>query len=200
MSTATARRTQAERVEASDRALVAAAVQLIAERGWPRTTLAAIGDRAGYSRGLVTQRFGSKGGLLEVVLDRLLSSWSLRTAGPRVGDRVGVEALRAALDAYVHVVRTAPDSIRAYHALLVEPEARERVVAVNRAERDGAARWLRAGQRAGSVRADVDARAAAVAFLAVVRGATTQWLLDPRVDLVAALTAYADTLDRSYGT
>lgn len=207
MSTATAparRRTQAERVEASDRALVAAAIRLIADRGYQRTTLAAIGDAAGYSRGLVTQRFGSKEGLLWAVLDRLLDSWVLRSAGPRVGDRAGVDALRAAVEAYLHVVETAPDSLRAYHALLREasgpvPEVRRRIAQVNRDERDGITAWLRAGQAAGTVRSDVDPAAAAVAFLAVIRGTTTQWLVDPSVDLVGALTQYATTLDRTFG-
>jgi AcrR family transcriptional regulator len=207
MSTATAparRRTQAERVEASDRALIAAAVQLIADRGYQRTTLAAIGDAAGYSRGLVTQRFGSKEGLLWAVLDNLLDSWVLRSAGPRVGERVGVDALRAAVEAYLHVVQTSPDSLRAYHALLREAsgpvaEVQRRIARVNRDERDGIAAWLRAGQAAGTVRSDVDPDAAAVTFLAVIRGTTTQWLVDPSVDIVGALTEYAATLDRTLG-
>lgn len=207
MSTTTApvrRRTQAERAEASDRALIAAAVQLIADRGYQRTTLAAIGDAAGYSRGLVTQRFGSKEGLLWAVLDRLLDSWMLRAAGPRVGDRVGVDALREAIAAYLHVVDTAPDSLRAYHALLREadgpvPEVRRRITQVNRDERDGVARWLKDGQAAGTVRHDVDPQAAAVTFLAVIRGTTTQWLLDPSVDIAGALRHYADSLERTLG-
>ena len=203
-TTPAARRTQAERVEASDRALIAAAVKLIADRGYQRTTLAAIGDAAGYSRGLVTQRFGSKEGLLWAVLDRLLDSWVLRSAGPRVGDRVGVDALRAAVDTYLHLVETAPDSLRAYHALLREadgpvPEVRRRIAAVNRDERDGIAAWLRAGQAAGTVRADVDPDAAAVTFLAVIRGTTTQWLLDPVVDISGALTQYSSDLDHTLG-
>jgi hypothetical protein len=38
-----------------------------------------------------------------------------------------------------------------------------------------------------------------VTFLATLRGTTTQWLLDPSVDLVAALAQYGATLDRSLG-
>ena len=56
--------TQAERVATSDRALIDAAIELIAERGYDRSTLAAIGEQAGYSRGLVTQRSGNKENLL----------------------------------------------------------------------------------------------------------------------------------------
>lgn len=207
MATATTpagRRTQAERVAESDRALIGAAVRLIADRGYQRTTLAAIGDEAGYSRGLVTQRFGSKEGLLWAVLDRLLESWAIRNAGPRIGELVGIDALRATLDAYLHVVETAPGSLRAYQALLREadgpvPAIRDRIVELNRGERDAVEGWLRAGQAAGTVRADIDPRAVAATFLATIRGTTTQWLLDPTVDLVAALTQYAAGLDRALG-
>ncbi|MGH9274822.1 MAG: TetR/AcrR family transcriptional regulator, partial [Acidimicrobiales bacterium] len=198
------RRTQAERSGKSDRALISAAVHLIADRGYQRTTLSAIGDAAGYSRGLVTQRFGSKEGLLWAVLDRLLDSWTLRSAGPRVGSRVGVDALQATVEAYLHVVETAPDSVRAYHALLREadgpvPEVRRRIAQVNRDERDGIAGWLRAGQAVGTVRHDVDPAAVAVTFLAVIRGTTTQWLLDPSVDIAGGLRHYAASLDHTLG-
>lgn len=198
------RRTQAERVAESDRALLGAAVRLIAERGYQRTTLAAIGEASGYSRGLVTQRFGSKEGLLLAVLDRLLDSWTLRSAGRRVEGRTGIDALRAAIDAYLHVVEAAPESLRAYHALLREadgpvPAVRARIVEVNRSEREGIEAWLRAGQADGTVRADVDPRAVAATFLATIRGTTTQWLLDPAVDITAALTQYAATLDPMLG-
>jgi AcrR family transcriptional regulator len=198
--------TQAERVAASDRALIAAAVQLIAERGYDRTTLAAIGDASGYSRALVTRRFGSKEGLLRVVLDQLLSSWRLTTARPRVGGRVGIPAIKATIDAFLEVVEHHPESIRAYYALLFEAsgplrEARDAVVELHREERDGIARWIRAGQRDGTIREDIDVRAAAAGVLGVIRGTTMQWLLDPAgVDIVATLTEYAAGLDRMWGT
>ena len=60
-------RTQAERSATSDKALLDAAIDLILERGIEKTTLQAIGARAGYSRGLATYRFGSKAGLFDEV-------------------------------------------------------------------------------------------------------------------------------------
>jgi AcrR family transcriptional regulator len=199
------RRTQAERVEASDRALRYAAITLIAERGYDRTTLASIGEVAGYSRGLVTQRFGSKEGLLWAVVDEMLAGWSAQAVRPRVGDRVGVDALRATLDVYLEAVSRRPQNIRAYYALLREadgpvPAFRDHIVKIHRDERDAITAWIADGQAAGVVRADVDPRAEAVLFLGVLRGVTMQWLLDPkRVDIVAALTQYGATLDRTLG-
>jgi AcrR family transcriptional regulator len=201
----TSRRTQAERVEASDRALIDAAITLIAERGYDRTTLAAIGETAGYSRGLVTQRFGSKEGLLWAVVEEMLAVWSAQAVRPRVGDRVGVDALRSTLAVYLDAVARRPQNIRAYYALLREadgpvPAVRDHIVKIHRDERDAIAAWIADGQSVGVVRPDVDPRAEAVVFLGVLRGVTGQWLLDPeRVDIVAALTQYGATLDRTLG-
>jgi AcrR family transcriptional regulator len=62
------RRTQRERVEESSRRLAVAAIELIAEKGFTNTTAQEIGIRAGYSRAMVRERFGSKEALLETVL------------------------------------------------------------------------------------------------------------------------------------
>ena len=72
----TARRTQQERSAESAQRLLDAAIELIAEKGFDRTTAAEIGERAGYSRSMVRARYGSKDALLESIfgdeLDRRL--------------------------------------------------------------------------------------------------------------------------------
>jgi hypothetical protein len=62
------RRTQRERTAESTRRLLDAAIELIAEKGFERTTAMEIGERAGYSRSMVRARYGSKEALLESVL------------------------------------------------------------------------------------------------------------------------------------
>jgi AcrR family transcriptional regulator len=64
-----------ERSEVSTRRLLEAATELIAEVGYSGTTLATIGARAGYSRSLVTSRFGTKDNLVAVLLEQLTSAW-----------------------------------------------------------------------------------------------------------------------------
>ena len=49
-----------ERSDLSTARLLDAAAELIEEGGYEAMTVAAVGERAGYSRGLVTARFGSK--------------------------------------------------------------------------------------------------------------------------------------------
>jgi AcrR family transcriptional regulator len=192
--------TQAERVAASDEALLNATIDLIAERGYERTTLALIGERAGYSRGLVTQRFGNKERLLWAVIRQMLDQWSTHSFSARV-DKVGVPALQAILSAYLDACDKAPVRIKAYYALLREadgpvPAVRDTIKRLHATERSHIAALIRAGE----VRRDVDPEAEATVFLGVMRGATMQWLLDPKnVDLVGALTQYGVSLERALG-
>src|SRR5262249_57141898 len=52
--------TQAERVAESAQRLMQAAIELIAEKGFQRTSASEIAERAGYSRTMVAARHGSK--------------------------------------------------------------------------------------------------------------------------------------------
>jgi len=194
--------TQAQRSARSDRALVEAAIDLIADRGYERTTLAAIGEAAGYSRGLVTARFGSKEGLLWEVVERMLHSWGARRLRPLVGESVGADALVLTIEAYLRAVQTSPNGVRALYALLFEamgpsPFLRPRFEELHRHLRRDIEGWLEAGKRAGRVREDVDPKNEAALFLGTLRGVTMQWLLDPvSVDIDAVLRDYARNLER----
>ena len=58
MSAPTARRTQAERRAESDDRLLEAAAAIIAEEGYMAATLERVGERAGFSRGLASRKYG----------------------------------------------------------------------------------------------------------------------------------------------
>jgi AcrR family transcriptional regulator len=62
-------RTQAERKADSARDLIRAAMELIAEQGWERSSNAEIARRAGYSSTMVNARYGSREGLLAALLE-----------------------------------------------------------------------------------------------------------------------------------
>jgi AcrR family transcriptional regulator len=179
------RRTQAERVALSEDRLLGAALQLISERGYDRTSLQAIGDAAGYSRGLVSHRFGSKEGLLWALLERMFAHWGTERLAPAVGQRVGIEGVHAAIDATRAAMRQSPERLRAFYSLLFEslgplPTLRPKVAAFHRRQRAGLAGLITAGMHAGTVRADVDVGTQAALVLSALRGASYQWLIDPR--------------------
>ncbi len=64
------RRSHAERQRDAEERLTNAFAELIAEQGYERTTAVQIGERAGYSRAAVRDRYGSKEGLLDALHQR----------------------------------------------------------------------------------------------------------------------------------
>jgi AcrR family transcriptional regulator len=87
------RRTQSERKEQSARALLDAATALIAEQGFTRTTLGQIGQKAGYSRGMVTERFGSKSELIQTLAEEFQSLFAVDHLTPALAGLSGVDAV-----------------------------------------------------------------------------------------------------------
>ena len=162
--------TQAERAAASDRAMIDAAIELILERGTDGTTLAAIGERAGYSRGLATYRYGSKSGLFQEVSNTIQRRWVgyLKAA---VEDKTAIDALCAAAGAYFKFVTDAPEDIRVLHILLYEgaaPNSDLRGLAKQAFARQitDAEAWLKDGIVSGTVREDISPRDVAAQYVA----------------------------------
>jgi AcrR family transcriptional regulator len=183
------RRTQEERAATSDRLMTEAAIALLVERGLAGTTLAAIGERAGYSRGLVTHRFGSKAGLLAHVHDTVARHWIERVQA-KVGSRVGVAALERVVKALYGFIAEAPDEIRAMYLLRyasIDPAAeyRANVARVHMAQRRDVQRWIEAGQSVGEISARVDAGVAAELFCATADGLIYRWLVNPALPVKA---------------
>ncbi|HMI93096.1 MAG TPA: helix-turn-helix domain-containing protein [Polyangiales bacterium] len=171
----------------SDRRMMEAALRLIGERGYRGTSLAAIGEEAGYSRGLVHERFGSKSGLLWALVKQMLRVWNHESRS-QARDRAksessGLDALCELLDNHRRAVLE-DRGIRTLYALMFEalgptpdllPEFRE----LHRSFRADIERMVRAGVQQGTIRADVDPKAQAALLLAAQRGLAFQWLLDP---------------------
>ncbi|HEY5719608.1 MAG TPA: helix-turn-helix domain-containing protein [Gammaproteobacteria bacterium] len=107
------RRSQAERTARSDARMLEAAVALICDQGSAGTTLRAVGERAGYSRGLAGYRFGSKAGLLAFVVKAVGEAW-LRELKAVTAGQAGHAAIGAALDAHQRFVAEAPEHVRAF--------------------------------------------------------------------------------------
>ena len=113
-------RTQVERRAEAEMRLLTTARELIARRGWTGTTLAEVGEAAGYSRGLAAHYFGSKTGLLRAITTQINNSFfgELEKAAP----------VAAGLDAVVSFVsvyfgRSDPEWINTRALLLLMTEA-----------------------------------------------------------------------------
>jgi AcrR family transcriptional regulator len=168
--------TQAQRRERTERALLDAAAELVVERGVRALTLAAVGERAGYSRGIVTHQYGSKRALIDA-----LARASQVGFVPGVVHPPGLERLVFLVRGYVSALAGASTLSRAFLLLWAEAATSQELADVFR-ERDEAFRAdLRAdvvaGVEAGDIRADADAAATAAAVVGQLRGVGLQLLL-----------------------
>jgi AcrR family transcriptional regulator len=195
---------QAERRARSERRLLDAATRLIAEQGFSRTTLAQIGAKAGYSRGLVNERFGSKDELVRVLADEFQTYFAHDQLEPALADKHGLEALLVTIDTYLDAVVRSGHLGRAYYELLGEsiglvPEIHETFVEADRALRAGVERTVLSAVRAGDMPRKTDAEAFAVFIVGLLRGVVLQWLLAPsRFDLRAVRAEIRRTLERAF--
>lgn len=182
--------------------MLEAAIELILERGTEKTTLAAIGERAGYSRGLATYRFGSKAGLFDAVCKSIGRRW-LTYLEAGVGRQQGIEAMTAALDAFFRFVTESPRDAHVLHLLYCgaaspTSEYRETSRAIHLRQQRDVAAWVRAGQATGTIRDDVDADSVAAQYIAYISGLTYLWVISPdTVDFAKASDSMKKHLERS---
>ncbi len=197
------RRRQQDRSDLSTRRLLDAAGELIAERGYVGMTLAAVGERAGYSRGLVTMRFGSKANLLDALVERITTRWSHQSLLPATKGRSGLEGFLGLISAIQRQFERDPHNIRLLYALMFEAlgpneELRNAFVGFHRRQRADTADLLRRGIEDGSIKPETVVDDEAKAIVTGLRGIAYQWLLDPDdFDPVPALAhLHASTAQR----
>ncbi|MET0343791.1 MAG: TetR/AcrR family transcriptional regulator [Polyangiales bacterium] len=194
------RRSQEQRRDASTRGLLSAALSLIAERGFRGTSFAMIAQRAGYSPSMVSHRFGSKEGLLFELVKRMVTRWGADVVDTEVEERTGVAALSTIAAAHRRALEQYPDRVRALYVLLFEslieaPDLKREFAGLDQRFREGQQALLAAaGTTAGE---GVDLEAQSVLFLAMLRGITLQWLVDPdALDLPRVYAALDQLLER----
>lgn len=173
--------TQAERTAISDRAMLDAAIELILENGTEKTTLAMIGERAGYSRGLATYRFGSKAGLYDALCKAIGRNW-LEYLKRGVDGKIGIDAMCAALDTVYQWVTHSPREARVLqilHCGSASPgsEFQETSIGIHRRQQSDVVEWVNAGKREGQIRGDVDPNAVASEYVAYTSGISYLWLI-----------------------
>lgn len=175
------RRTQAERRAESDSRMLRAATELIAKHGSAGVSLAKIGVAAGYSRGLPTERYGSKSNLLEAVIDAS-DAWFQRRLAARLAGRSGLDSLRERIRAHLDTVRESRVPTVALFLLIIDsaatlPELRPRVQRLNERWRQGILRDLESARVAGALPTGLDTERHAVLILSAMHGVAVQALI-----------------------
>ncbi|MEU4521987.1 TetR/AcrR family transcriptional regulator [Amycolatopsis sp. NPDC024027] len=175
----TARRTQQERRDQAEAALLTAAAELVVEQGVRSLTLARVGERAGYSRGIVTHHFGGKQALVERLARATQAGFvpGLENLPP------GLDRLLRLIDGYLGELGRIGVFNQAFLLLWAEAATQPELAPIFR-ERDAAFRAdlredVEAGIADGSIDPDVGAGEVATAVVGQLRGIALQRLLDP---------------------
>jgi AcrR family transcriptional regulator len=176
----TARRTQQERRDQAETALLTAAAELVGEQGVRSLTLARVGERAGYSRGIVTHHFGAKQALVE----RLARATQAGFVPGLEGVPPGLDRLLRLIDGYLGELGRIGVFNQAFLLLWTEAATQPELAPIFR-ERDAAFRAdlsedVRAGIADGTIDASISADDVAIAVVGQLRGIALQRLLDPR--------------------
>ncbi len=185
--------------------LLDAAYGIVADRGVRAVTTAAVGEVAGYSRGIVNHHFGSR----DQLMIRLAEATQRRFVPRREGERGGEHVLKV-VDDYLTRLRDDPPLMRVFLRLWAaaiggeEPGLRDAFTGRDEFFRDYFRDAIAEGVTDGSVRADIDPAAAAVAVVGLIRGIAMQSQYDPALaqdDQVraAALAILGAGLSRAIG-
>ena len=173
------RRTQQERRDQAEAALLTAAAELVVEQGVRSLTLARVGERAGYSRGIVTHHFGAKQALVERLARATQAGFvpGLEDVPP------GLDRLLRLIDGYLGELGRIGVFNQAFLLLWAEAATQPDLAPIFR-ERDAAFRAglredVEAGIAEGSIDAGAGADEVATAVVGQLRGIALQRLLDP---------------------
>ena len=161
------------------RRLLAAAQDILAERGFSELTMTAISQVSGVNRALVSYYFGGKAGLLAALVDTLFQDPEVGFVEEIRSSRVGADRADAFLDWQRRVSQNDRTNRMLYELLphaLREPEVRARFAEEYRVYRAVDGDCLAAAPRELS-EAELDALAAV--SIAVVEGLGIQRALDP---------------------
>jgi AcrR family transcriptional regulator len=173
------------------------------DKGVGALTFDEVGRAGGFSRGLASQRFGSKRGLIEAVLAHLYQRQEAKLAKMGIDHLPGLDAMLAYVDfclrdlslkgeaqAYLRLLSSAV----ADASELRSPFAAQHALVERRLEA-----WVRKGQDEGAIRPEIAPEAAAMMIGCLVFGLSMQWLVDPETDVDAIRETSLATLRLSFG-
>jgi AcrR family transcriptional regulator len=170
---------------------MAAAAELIAELGWGRVTTRAVAERAGLPHGAVSYHFRGK---QELLIEATMFAFARAVPADEFAALPGVEDLIALISAEI-ADRDRIDPLlsrlmfEAMREAERDPALRERMAAMLTQYRELLIATVRAEQERGAVFAGAPAEAIATLLGAVGDGLLLHAMLDPGLDVPAALNA-----------
>ena len=182
-----------ESLPASARSILAAARAVLRESGFEGLTIEAVANQANVSRTLIPYHFGSRAGLVEILIDSLFHDlavdiWKLREAGAPGRDRGGYLELSrreghdvpGQRDFFELMVLALRDRMLSKRVADLFAEYRELDLDMAGVDADGGSAWRRP--------------AVGAVLQAIADGLALQAALDPDFDLDAAVAAAGEML------
>ena len=180
----TKKQAQSERTRSR---LVSAATRLFAEKGYADTSVQAIGELAGISRGSIFWHFGSKEGLLRAVVESALADWESELVAlltRRLDEGSRGTSLRDLVFGYRDFMLENRPIGRLFYVLLFEALGpRPELIGAYRElyarfRRHGRA-WADQASQDGHLPPAIDPEVAATVVTSAFTGLHLQWQLDP---------------------
>lgn len=181
------RRTQAERREHSEKKILLAAMELIAEKGAYAVTLAEIGEKAGFSRGLPAHKYGSKSNLLKALAKHISTNFSV-FSNKNAKSTLGIRRLESLAAGYLQ--RNDNDWLPSKALIMLTTEARlldndlsEYMANYNLQVLSYLRKNIEIAIEKKELKADCNVSEVALFLLSIFRGATLLRINDPNIDL-----------------
>ncbi len=169
--------------ESQRRALVRAAYDLIAEKGFEGLRTRDVAERAGVNVATLHYYFATKEHLIRGVVDLLRQQLSHTSS--QTGPRGPLEELRRELTDTQYQLQAFPEMFRVVFELylrsLRDTALRDILQGMDASWRDHITEYFTAGVQQGIFRADLDIPAAAVGLMAFVKGAMIQLIYNPQI-------------------
>ncbi len=173
---------RARQAAATRQRLIDAAAALFARKGYAASTVAAIGEEAGVSRGLINFHFATKENLLHAVIEQLVTELETQMFPPDP-PADPIEALGVLVGAHRRFLTEQPERARLLFRLQAEAlnpslglsafaELHQRWL-----ERTEA--WWRAGLESGRIDPQLGHDAVTTFTIGSLRGIALEWLLAP---------------------
>ncbi|MCK9506684.1 MAG: TetR/AcrR family transcriptional regulator [Porticoccaceae bacterium] len=183
---------KAERTREAKRALLHSALDIIGESGLAGLTLAQVGIRAGYSRGLVQYHYGSKEALISALV-----GWAVRGGQQMLRDNMtrGVDSVLHAIDAYNLARKEYPKNLRGFWVLSAEmgystnPAFRHQIEEYQKYLRKSFAEAFEE-EGISSARAEP----IATIILAGMRGLIQEWIAEEDLDVDTAFNVLKESI------
>jgi len=192
---------RAEQSAATRQRLIDGAARLFARNGYAASSVAAIGEEAGVSRGLVNFHFSTKEKLLHAVIEQLVASLEERMfPSDPPGDPL--QALAVLVDAHRRFLTEQPERARLLFRLQAEalnPALGLQAFAMlHQRWLDRTRSWWEQALATNQIDPELDHNAVTTFTIGALRGIALEWLLAPgAVDIDAAYAQLARSLQRS---